>query len=138
MQRNRIFLIPWLLILALFFSGCDDPQSLIKSAQTEIHVNMINEGCEEAEWVVPSNSAITVKVDNQSGEDKQWMLMGRPVTPPFDSPDEERVFIILRAPVGKSEQVFIAPAMAGQYQVFCGKAGQADPAQRARLVVVQP
>lgn len=138
MQSNRQILIPSLLVLTLIFSGCDDPQSLIKSAQTEIFVTMITEGCEEEEWVVPSESPITVTIDNQTGVERQWMVMSRPVTPPFDPADEERVFIILSAPQGKSEQVFNAPAMPGQYQVFCGKAGEVDPAMRARLVVVRP
>ncbi len=137
MRNERIPLIAFLLVM-IIIAGCIDPLGLIKSAQTELSVTITTEGCAEDQWVVPSEETITVAIDNQTGEQRQWMVMGRPATPPFDSEDEERVFVILPAPAGMSEQVFKAPAMAGQYQVFCGIAGQVDAAVRSRLVVVRP
>jgi hypothetical protein len=137
MRNERIHLIALLLVL-IIFAGCIDPLALIKSAQNELSVTITSDGCTEDQWVVPSEETITVAIDNQAGEQRQWMVMGRPATPPFDADDEKRVFVILEAPLGKSEQVFKAPAMAGQYQVFCGIAGQVDAAVRSRLVVVRP
>lgn len=127
-----------LLIISVILSGCVDEQSLINSAKTELTITITEDGCSEKQWVVPSKANISLTIDNQSSITKQWMVMSRPATPPFDADDENRVYVVLDAPVGKSGRNFIAPAMAGEYQVYCGEPGQVDAAVRALLVVVRP
>jgi hypothetical protein len=89
-------------------------------------------------WVT-SDSKVDIKLENDTQQPYQWMLMAKDVLNGFKPSDQANIFWQTEIPAGQTvEQTVHVPAMPGQYQVLCGPSGQVDGTVIGSLTVVAP
>ena len=126
-----------ILIVLLLASGCaGNPR---QEYTTTIEAALEADRLTPEQWIVPSGQTIRLHLVNRSGQDADWTLMARPVTPPFDSADEPNVWFSQPLAAGQEANVeFAAPAAPGEYNVVCMRAFCDRERIRATLLVVIP
>jgi plastocyanin len=72
------------------------------------------------QWRVPAGETITLQAQNDTHQQRHWILMARPVTLPFDQDDWQNTLVEFRLPAQSQQTLqFTAPQAAGEYDVVC-------------------
>ena len=132
---RAIFPLLRLLILVILLTSCNSDQLPLT---TLVDVQITQSGCHPLEWRVPAGQTVSLKLSNQALKEYTWILMSRPVTPPFDGSDASNVFFVRQILSGTSAAMqFNTPAAAGEYQVICSPLDHGAGEQAGRIIVVQ-
>jgi plastocyanin len=135
-MRQTIYLRAYLFLLVVWLAACSSDQLTLTSV---VDVQITQSGCHPMEWRVPAGQVISLKLVNKALKDYTWIMMGRPVTPPFDASDAANVFFAQQVAAGASASLqFNTPAAAGEYQVICSPLDHSAVEQSGRITVVQP
>lgn len=135
MKMTRIGTV--LILCWALLSGC--AQTTPMPGSTHLKVRFNAQECSPSAWRVPAGEAIQMDLENLTDQDVSWILMERPVTPPFDGQDALNVLFAVTVPAGRQEKaVFTAPLAAGDYDVVCSRLPHSAEDYPGRLTVVQP
>ena len=88
-------------------------------------------------WTVPSSALLVLDFDNQGTVEHFLVVIAdRAVVPSAAGLDDAQVYRSLRAPAGeRASDTFLAPAVAGSYQVICIVPGHLEAGMTAVLTV---
>lgn len=88
-------------------------------------------------WTVTANTEVTLNIKNDGSVSHTWVLMSKAVTPPFS--DANKADVIYTSPEiqpGQSQTVtFTAPGTAGDYEVVCDIPGHLEAGMEGKLTV---
>ena len=123
-----------LLVLALC-AGCQG-ETRILPGENSLQVTLQDNAFRPRLWRINAGEQISITLDNRDVQAHRWVMMGRPVTPPYDSPDEQAVYWQMDVPAGQQvSATFSAPQAPGEYEVLCPEHSET---MQARVVVVRP
>jgi uncharacterized cupredoxin-like copper-binding protein len=138
---KRAFVLVAAVTIAMAVAACGDSGD--ESAGTSIDAVMTEFAFDPDSWVVPANSDITIDLDNNGTIEHEWVLLrpGVTITSEDELPDTEEElladFVYWEDEVepGDSKQLTFTSPAAGTYQVICAIEGHFNAGMEGQLVV---
>jgi hypothetical protein len=128
----RRFLFIWLCLL----TACSGRGTL---TTTHIEAVLGEDRYTPSQWRIPGGQEITLKLTNDTPEEREWALFIDPPSEPYSAEDEANLIVKFSVPPNQSQIVtFIAPAAPGEYSVSSTLPGQLEAGLLGKVTVVQP
>jgi plastocyanin len=119
MKRNQPLKIYLGLFLCMLLAAGCTPGNYDQVSR-EIEITFHEDGFTPLQWRVPAGETITLQAQNDTHQQRHWILMARPVTLPFDQDDWQNTLVEFRLPAQSQQTLqFTAPQAAGEYDVVC-------------------
>jgi hypothetical protein len=126
----------WIICLLLLLTACTPRNN---APLTEIRAEFSAAGLTPLSWRVTAGQEIPLTLSNQTPDTHVWVVLSRPLTPPFSADDEAQVLYRIEIPAGQTVTARFTPPLApGEYTVVFSYTTDEEAEPQGRLVVLQP
>lgn len=138
MSKKLFLVVGLVMVFSMVLAACGGGGSS-SSGSTSASITMSDFSFEPKEITVPAGKEVSVTLTNKGSVEHDWVVMAKPVTPPFDANAEANVLFTQKVAAGASQVVkFTAPAAAGEYEIVCSIPGHMEAGMVGKLIVTAP